>query len=170
MENINLGVLIPLLFVLTGFILTAYLTFFIFRKSGLLRSPYNGMEWATVLWIGILALCQLCIVTALVNPTFQAYRTFTDQGLALSALLSGLFEKFSLYFILTVLSCAAFTLLSLGCVRLIGGDKKYIEQIYNGNLAIAVLSSAINISLALIIYTFIAEILTSITPVVLNFR
>jgi hypothetical protein len=163
----HLGTLLPIcLLIIQGFIFLLVFTS-ILKRFNILKIPYAGIEYSQLIVASSFLFGMFFITTASIEGTFQAFKTFQNDG---ARLFVNTVNKFSQFFLVILLFEIIFALTSLFVAHFFFGIKKVKQELDEGNIPASVLVGIIVIGFSLILQFSAKEVIQYITPQYINFR
>lgn len=170
MESLlNFEVLLPITFMLLCIFIILFFCNWYLRRLKILSYPIGGLEWSQIIFAASIFVGCLLILSAIVNPVFQAYKTYISQKLGFSNLFSASSGKFTEIFLITLIAIIIYILLTKVTGIIIKDKQNVNEEIKAGNIAISILMSSLSIGLSIVIKAILSEILIYIVPFLINY-
>lgn len=162
----SFSILLPVFLLLLQAMLILFFSTFMLKKQDLLKLPYSGMEYSTVILAAAVIFSTLYIAAANTETIFQAYKTYQNFE---SGLFKNLFIKFAQSFLVIFCAEILFIACSFWLVNIFAGLQR-LKEIKEGNLSLSILTATAILGFAVIMHGVVKEVLLYITPVYLNFR
>jgi hypothetical protein len=160
-------IFLPITFLVIQALILLFLIISVLRKLQILKSPIEGMEYGSLILCAGFVFGVLLISTADSSAIFEAYKAYKAAGVPI---FSNLFSKFGQYFIVEFFFFGLFMFLSLFIIKPLLGLKKPFKEIQEGNMAAAILSAVIIVSISIVLLVSTKEVLELIIPRYINYR
>lgn len=104
----------PVLLLIVQTLLISFVSSLALRWMGLLRKPFNGMEYAQIMYAGTLMLGMIVIAAADSESLFQSAKVYLDSHLHP---LKAIFSQFSELFLIVLLTGIIFLAMNYACYK-----------------------------------------------------
>src|SRR5690349_1051293 len=105
MESLsNFQVLLPIVFMLLSIFITLFFCNWYLKRLKILAYPIGGLEWSQIIFAASIFIGCLLILSAMINPVFQAYKTYASQKFSYNVLFFTATGKFTEIFLITLIA------------------------------------------------------------------
>ena len=144
-----------------------YISLLILKRIGMLKQPYNGLEYSQAIFASVVIFSVLLINTACLSASFQTFKIYQNHSVGLVQSYLSKSAQFFFIVLLFELILGLITLLFIKRSFLIGNG---INEIREGSINCALLTSCIILGFAIVLRAMASEIIDYVTPKYFNFR
>jgi hypothetical protein len=170
MESLlNFKILLPVVFMLLCIFITLFFCNWYLKRLKILAYPIGGLQWSQIIYAASIFVGCLLILSVIVNPVFQTYKTYLSQRQGFGSLFSSSLGKFTEIFLITWIAMIIYMILAKVASVIIKDKQKVHEEIKAGNIAISILMASVSIGLSIVIKAIVSEVLIYIVPFLINY-
>lgn len=167
---LHVDILLPVSYILIGTFALMIVFLWLLRRLNVVKTPYGAMEWSRLVFVASVLFGIAFCASSMVEPVFHTYKILKSQQVNFSGLVSQSFGKFSQFFLLIFISDLVYMLVVLVVIQTFPGQKSVKNEIITGNIPVAALISSVIIGLAIIFKLADDQILSMLTPYVIDFH
>lgn len=167
---LNFEIILPMAFIFLCVFIALFFCKWYLKRLKVLSYPIGGLEWSQIIFAASIFSGCLIILSTIVNPIFQTYKTYISQNLSFSILLSSSIAKFTEIFLTTLIAIILYAGLTKVTSIVIKDKQNADEEIKTGNIPVSILLSSISIGLSILVKAIMSEVLIFVVPFIINYN